>query len=132
MAASLHRRLRSEAPLVLALGGRHHVPAAEPVGANLAVLAALSAPGSRLAPTYLSKDHGRIPHSIFLGLLGDPLRPAYAPAEITNIAKTCGGACTADSGIEDWLRDLTPGLPLAKRQAGLRWFERIWIAEKSS
>jgi methyltransferase (TIGR00027 family) len=98
------------------------------VAANLAALAALSAPGSRLALTYLSKDGERIPRSLFLALLGEPVRSAYTPAEITDLAGKCGWAATADSGIEDWLRDLTPGLRLTRRQAGLQWFERIWVA----
>jgi O-methyltransferase involved in polyketide biosynthesis len=71
----------------------------EAVAANLEALAALSAPGSHLALTYLSKDRGRIPRSVFLALLGEPVRSAYAPAEITDLAKTYGWGCTADSGI---------------------------------
>jgi O-methyltransferase involved in polyketide biosynthesis len=98
------------------------------VAANLKTFAALSAPGSHLALTYLSKDGGRIPRSLFLALLGEPVRSAYSPAELTDLAKTCGWARTADSGIQDWLRDPTPGLRLTKRQAGLQWFERIWVA----
>jgi len=97
----------------------------EAVAANLASFAALSAPGSHLAMTYLSKDRGRIPRSLFLTLLGEPVRSAYSPAEIAELGQTRGWACTADSGIEDWLRDLTPGLRLTRRQAGLQWFERI-------
>jgi methyltransferase (TIGR00027 family) len=104
----------------------------EAVAANLASFASLSAPGSHLAMTYLRRDHGRIPRSVFLALLGEPVRSAYAPPEITDLGRESGWTCTADSGIEDWLRDLTPGLRLTKRQAGLQWFERIWVAEKSS
>jgi|HubBroStandDraft_1064217.scaffolds.fasta_scaffold00454_12 methyltransferase (TIGR00027 family) len=104
----------------------------EAVAANVEALAALSAPGSHLALTYLSKDRGRIPRSVFLALLGEPIRSAYSPGEIANLGNTFGWACTSDSGIEDWLRDLTPGLRLTRRQAGLQWFERIWVAKKSS
>jgi O-methyltransferase involved in polyketide biosynthesis len=100
----------------------------EAVAANLEALAALSAPGSHLALTYMSKDRGRIPRSLFLALMGEPVRSAYTPAEITELAKTYGWMCTADSGIRDWLRDLTPAMRLTKRQAGLQWFERIWVA----
>jgi len=102
----------------------------EAVAANLSAFAGLSAPGSHLAMTYLSKDNGRIPRSIFLSLLGEPVRSAYSPSQIADLGKECGWTCTADSGIEDWLRDLTPGLRLTRRQAGLQWFERIWVAEK--
>ena len=101
------------------------------VAENLETLAALSAPGSLLALTYLGKDRERIPRSRLLALLGEPVRSAYAPAGITGLAKTCGWTCTQESGIEDWLHDLTPGLRLTRRQAGLQWFERIWVGEKS-
>ncbi len=104
----------------------------EAVAANLEALAALSPPGSRLALTYMSKDGGRIPRSLFLALLGEPVRSAYSPAEIANLGQTHGWSASSDSGIEDWLRDLTPGLRLTRRQAGLQWFERIWVAEKFS
>jgi len=102
------------------------------VAANLASFAALSAPGSHLAMTYLSKDRGRTPRSLFLALLGEPVRSAFSPAEIADPGGKCGWTCTADSGVEDWLRDLAPGLRLTRRQAGLQWFERIWVAGKSS
>jgi methyltransferase (TIGR00027 family) len=100
----------------------------EAVAANLASFAAISAPGSHLAMTYLSKDRRRIPRSLFLALLGEPVRSAFSPAELADLGKSCGWACHADSGIADWLRELTPGLRLTRRQAGLQWFERIWVA----
>lgn len=102
------------------------------VASNLAGFASLSAPGSRLAFTYMSKDRGRTRHSLFLALVGEPLRSAFTPAEMTELAQTCGWTTVADSGIEDWLRDLTPGFRLTRRQVGLQWFERILVAEKSS
>jgi methyltransferase (TIGR00027 family) len=102
------------------------------VAANLATFAALSAPGSRLALTYLRKDRGRTRRSIFLALMGEPVRSAYAPAELAEAAKACGWAAMSDSGIEDWLRDLTPEMRLTRRQVGLQWLERILVAEKSS
>jgi O-methyltransferase involved in polyketide biosynthesis len=98
------------------------------VAANLKAFAALSAPGSHLALTYLSNDRERIPRSLFLAPLGEPVQSAYAPPEITELAKMCGWGCTADSGIQDCLRDLTAALRLTQRQAGLQWFERIWEA----
>jgi len=102
------------------------------VAANLAVFASLSAAGSRLALTYLNKDRGRTRGSVFLALLGEPIRSAYSPSEMAEAAKACQWAVTADSGIEDWLRDLTPGMRLTRRQASLQWLERISVAEKSS
>jgi methyltransferase (TIGR00027 family) len=102
------------------------------VAANLTAFAALSAPGSRLALTYLSKDRGKMPRSVLLALMGEPLRSAYSPTEMSVAARSCGWTAMADSGIEDWLRDLTSGLRATKRQVGLQWFERILIAVKSS
>jgi methyltransferase (TIGR00027 family) len=100
------------------------------VSANLAAFAALSAPGSRLALTYLRQDRGRSPDSLLLALMGEPVRSAYSPTELAEAAKARGWAATADTGIEDWLRNLTPGLRLRKRDVGLQWFERIWVGEK--
>jgi len=99
------------------------------VAANLRSFASLSARGSRLAMTYLSKNRGRTPRSIFLALLGEPVRSAYAPAELANLGQECGWGTLSDTGIQDWLRDLAPSLRLNRRQAGLQWFERIWIGE---
>ncbi|MGO4882965.1 MAG: prolyl oligopeptidase family serine peptidase [Bryobacteraceae bacterium] len=69
------------------------------------------------------------PGSIFLALLGEPVRLAYSPEEMAELGKQCGWTATGDTGIQDWLRDLAPGLRLSRRQAGMQWFERIWVAE---
>ena len=103
----------------------------EAVAANLGTMASLSAPGSHLALTYLTKDGGKVPRSLFLALFGEPIRSAYSPAEVAELGRMHGWRQTADSGVADWLRDLTPGLRLTKRQAGLQWLERVWTAERS-
>ena len=103
----------------------------EAVVANLRALAGLSAPGTHLAMTYLSKANGRTPRSIFLALLGEPVRSAYTPAEMEHAAGSSGWNRTADSGIEDWLREIAPGLRLTRRQAGMQWFERIWTGRRA-
>ncbi len=97
------------------------------VSANLATFASLSAPGSRLALTYLRKDGARVPRSVFLALLGEPVRSAYSPEEMADLARRHGWRRTSDSGIEDWIREMTPGLKLTRRQVGLQWLESIWI-----
>ncbi len=102
------------------------------VAANLAAFASLSASGSRLALTYLRKDRGKTPRSVLLALMGEAISSAYSPAEMSTSARSCGWTATADSGIEDWLRELTPGRMVMKRHVGLQWFERILIAGKSS
>jgi methyltransferase (TIGR00027 family) len=98
------------------------------VSANLGVFAALSAPGSRIALTYLRKKNGRIPRSLFLALMGEPVRSAFEPDELTELAQSHGWRLTSDTTIEDWLIE-TPGLNLRRRQIGLQWFESIWIGE---
>jgi len=97
------------------------------VSANLATFAALSAPGSHLALTYLRKIDGRIPRSLLLSLMGEPVRSAYSPHEMTGLAGTHGWQCTSDTTIEDWLPKMAPGLNLTKRQVGFQWLESIWI-----
>ncbi len=98
------------------------------VAASLDAFAALSAPGSHIAITYLRKNHGRIPRSLFLALLGEPVRSAFAPAEFTDLAKSHGWRLISDTNIQDWLKE-TPGLSLKRRQIGLQWLESIWVGE---
>lgn len=100
----------------------------EQVSANLGDFAALSAPGSRIAFTYLRKKNGRIPRSLFLALLGEPVRSAFAPAEIADLAQSHGWRLASDTNIENWLRE-TPGLKLTRRQIGMQWLESIWVGE---
>jgi methyltransferase (TIGR00027 family) len=98
------------------------------VSANLGAFAALSAPGSRIALTYLRKKNGRIPRNIILALLGEPLRSAFEPDELTQIAASHGWKRVQDSNIEDWLKE-TPGLTLTPRQIGVQYQESIWVGE---
>jgi methyltransferase (TIGR00027 family) len=100
----------------------------EEVSANLGAFAALSAPGSRIALTYLRKKNGRVPRNLFLALLGEPVRSAFAPAEIRDLATSHGWRIISDTNIEDWLKE-TPGLKLTRRQVGTQWLESIWAGE---
>ena len=100
----------------------------EEVSTNLGAFASLSAPGSRIALTYLRKKNGRVPRSLFLALLGEPVRSAFAPGEITDLAKSHAWRLISDTNIEDWLKE-TPGLKLTRRQVGLQWLESIWVGE---
>jgi methyltransferase (TIGR00027 family) len=100
----------------------------EAVSANLGAIAALSAPGSHIALTYLRKRNGRVPHSLFLALLGEPMRSAFTPDEITGLAKSHGWRRIQDSNVRDWLQE-TPGLKLSRRRIGLQWSESIWVGE---
>jgi methyltransferase (TIGR00027 family) len=98
------------------------------VSANLGAFAALSGPGSRIALTYLRKKNGRVPRSLFLALLGEPVRSAFAPAEIAELAQSHGWRLGSDSNIDNWLEE-TPGVKLTRRQVGLQWLESIWVGE---
>jgi methyltransferase (TIGR00027 family) len=100
----------------------------EAVSANLGAFAALSAPGSRIALSYLRKKNGRIPRNIVLAMLGEPLRSAFSPDELTDLAKSHGWRRIQDSNVDDWLTE-TPGLTLKRRQIGLQWLESIWVGE---
>jgi methyltransferase (TIGR00027 family) len=99
---------------------------AEDVSANLKVMAELSAPGSRIALTYLRKRHGRIPRGLFLALMGEPIRSAFESAEVTELAGSYGWRLASDTTVNDWLKE-TPGLKLTRRKVGLQWLEAIWI-----
>ncbi len=102
--------------------------APEEVAANLSAFAGLSVPASRIALTYLRKKNGRTPRSLFLALLGEPVRSAFAPAELIGLAKRHGWRPMSDTSICDWLKE-TPDLRLTRRRVGLQWLESIWIGE---
>jgi methyltransferase (TIGR00027 family) len=102
----------------------------EEVSTNLGAFAALSAPGSRIALTYLRKEHDRVPRSLFLALMGEPVRSAFAPNAITHLTRSHGWRLISDTNIEDWLKE-TPGLKLRRRQIGLQWLESIWVGALS-
>jgi methyltransferase (TIGR00027 family) len=100
----------------------------EAVSANLGAIAAMSAPGSRIAFTYLRRKNGRVPRNFVLALMGEPLRSAFSPDEITNLAKSRGWRRIQDSTVQDWMKE-TPGLKLTRRRIGVQWLESIWVGE---
>jgi methyltransferase (TIGR00027 family) len=100
----------------------------EAVSANLGAIAALSAPGSRIALSYLRSKNGRVPRNLILALLGEPVRSAFSPGEITDLAKLHGWRRIQDSSVQDWLKE-TPALKLTRRRIGLQWLESIWVGE---
>ncbi len=100
----------------------------EEVVGHLGSFAALSAPGSRIALTYLRKQNGRAPRSLFLAMLGEPLRSAFEPAEITELARSRCWRLISDTTVEDWLKE-TPDLKLRRRRIGLQWLESIWVGQ---
>lgn len=100
----------------------------EDVSANLKATAALSAPGSRIALTYMRKKNGRVPRGLFLALMGEPVRSAFESVEMTELARSHGWPLASDTTVHDWLKE-TPRLKLTRRQVGLQWLEAIWIGE---
>jgi methyltransferase (TIGR00027 family) len=101
----------------------------EEVARNVDTFSSLSTGGSRLALTYMSRKGRRIRRSLFLTLLGEPARSGYSPAEIAEMLRARGWEGQEDSGMEEWLAQMTPGLPLTRKQVGMQGFERIWCGE---
>ena len=100
----------------------------EEVAANLGAFAALSSPGSRIALTYLRRKNGRVPRSLLLAMMGEPLRSAFDPAEMTDLARSRSWRLISDTTVKDWLKE-TPDLTLRRRRIGLQWLESIWVGE---
>ena len=98
------------------------------MSANLGAFAALSAPGSRIALTYIAKSMAAFHAACSSLFLGEPCAQPSAQAEIAQLARSHAWRPTSDTNIEDWLRE-TPGLKLTRRQVGLQWLESIWVGE---
>ena len=98
------------------------------VSATFGAFTALSAPGSRIALTYIRKKFGRRPRAVFLWLLGEPMRSAFDPEEMAQLARSHGWRVLSDTNVYDWLRE-APGVQLARRQVGLQWLESIWLGK---
>ena len=98
----------------------------EEVARNLNCFTSLSARGSRLAMTYMNRRNGRTPRSLPLRLLGEPLRSAFPSAQLAEMLSARGWSQREDSGIEEWLAQMTPELALKSWKAGMQWHERIW------
>lgn len=98
------------------------------VAATLAAIAELSTPESRIAFTYMGKRNGKIPRSLFLSLLGEPVRCGFDHSEIAGLACESGWTLVEDTGIENWKHHLAPNLRLTRRDVGLQWNERVGIA----
>lgn len=97
---------------------------------TLTTIARLSAPGSRLALTYMAKKNGKVPRSWLLALLGEPVCSAYTLAELAHTVKASGWTTESDTGIEEWKHRLAPGLDLTEKKVGLQWGERIWVGRR--
>jgi methyltransferase (TIGR00027 family) len=102
----------------------------EDVTRTLDTIGTHSAPGSTVALTYIASDQGRIPRSLLLALLGEPVRSAFSPSETAELARAAGWTGISDSGIEDWKSELVPGFALTRKDVGLQWNERIWVGKR--
>ncbi len=100
------------------------------VAATLFSISELSGRDSRVAFTYMGKKDGNVPGSLFLRLIGEPIRSGYSNEELTQAAQESGWHLAENTGIEDWIRDLSPSLDLTERKVGMQWHERIAVAVK--
>lgn len=101
----------------------------EEVQKTLSTIAGRSCSGSQVILTYHSKENGKIPKSLFLSLIGEPVRSAYTPSEMENLANAAGWKLVSDSGIEGWQSEFPIATPLTRRKVGLQWNERIWVGK---
>lgn len=102
----------------------------EQVEQTLRAMAALSAPRSGLAFTYMSKKNGKMPRALLLALMGEPMRSAFEPSEIDSLTRSAGWQISSNTGVRDWIPAYAPRLTLTERQAGLQWRERIWVGTR--
>ncbi len=100
------------------------------IAATLASIAGLSTPESVIAFTYMGKRNGKVPQSIFLSLLGEPVRSGFDHSEISELVHETGWTLVEDTGIENWEHSLTPNLRLTRRDVGIQWNERVAVAAK--
>lgn len=100
----------------------------EEVAATLASIAELSGPESRVAFTYMGRKNGKVPGSLFLRLIGEPIRSGFTEGKIAGLAFESGWRITQDTGIEKWKHELSPKLKLTERSVGMQWYERIGVA----
>lgn len=99
---------------------------------TLTSIADIWSPGSGLALTYMVKKDGRVPHSWFLALLGEPILSAYTMDELGQTTHSAGWITESNTGIEDWKAMLTPDLYLTEKAVGMQWNERVWIGCKGT
>ena len=97
---------------------------------TLKVIAKRSAAGSHVILTYYTRHNGKIPHSLFLSMLGEPIHSAYNRGEMTDLAYSAGWKMVSDSGIKEWQSDLPIVTPLTRRIVGMQWDERIWVGKR--
>lgn len=101
---------------------------ANEVAATLTSITELSGPESTAAFTYMGRKDGKVPGSLFLRLMGEPIRSGFATDEIARLSLESGWKITQDTGIEDWKHEFSPSLKLTERSVGMQWYERIGIA----
>lgn len=93
----------------------------------LSLISNLAARGSSFAITYMNKNEGRVPFSLYLKLTGEPIITAFTPEEFANMLLSVNWVTLSDTDIEDWKQELTPTLKLSGKTIGIERFERIWI-----
>ena len=87
-----------------------------------------SVPESRIALTYMAKKDGKIPRSLFLRLVGEPVLAAFTPEELSAAARKSGWTIQEDTGIKNWKQRFAATYPLSERNVGMQWNERVAVA----
>ena len=89
----------------------------EAIRGTLRGIAARSAPGSRVAATYVRPDRRWRELPVILQLVREPLRTVLTPAEIASEFRAAGWDLLADTGVTDWSARFggTPPGRLSKR-----------------
>jgi methyltransferase (TIGR00027 family) len=100
---------------------------------TFADVAKLAPMEGHFAVSYMNKNaKGEVPQSLYLKITGEPLISGFTPDEFARKASEAGWATLTDTGIEDWIQELTPSLRITKKDIGIQWFERIWIGSRNS
>lgn len=104
----------------------------EQTTATLAVLSALSSPGSLAVVTYMRTEPVPTPGPLrrvvdaAMGILGEPLRSSFTPGELASALRVAGFCVTSDEDSIEWARRFRG----SARAPALFKAERMALAER--
>ncbi len=100
---------------------------------TMTALANVSAPGSRLALTYMDKVEfsfgQKISITLFGIMTGEPMCSSFTMTEIDHLADYTGWETISNTGIADWKEELASNISLSRKDVGFQWDERIWVGQ---
>jgi methyltransferase (TIGR00027 family) len=99
----------------------------EAIAATMQAAARRSAPGSRLALTYMTKVNDKALAAKVLASIGEPMRSRFPPEGLASFAARLGWQTVSDSGLDEWRRRMTPQMKLSRLAVGPQWYERVWV-----